>query len=160
MSARALLGLLALQLALAGIYFAVEASRTEPTPFQWERLDEPAPALVLSRDGAAVSLPAGGHLVHFWATWCAPCQAELPDLLHEARARGVPVLAVTEEPWPTVHRYFAGEVPPEIVQGSSAGWQVSGLPDTYAVADGRLLGRVGGPRAWSGGDPFFALLTR
>lgn len=40
--------------------------------------DELEPALVAQR--------GQGQLINFWAMWCAPCVAELPDLVEVARA--------------------------------------------------------------------------
>ena len=40
-------------------------------------------------------------LVNFWATWCPPCRAEIPDLIRlqrEYRNRGLQVIGVTYPP--------------------------------------------------------------
>ena len=40
-------------------------------------------------------------LVNFWATWCPPCRAEMPDLIkmqREYRGRGLQVVGVTYPP--------------------------------------------------------------
>lgn len=140
------------QLLLIGVYFAVENTRSVATAFAMERLDDPVPALLFKRAGAEVTAPREPHLVHFWATWCEPCKKELPVLLEAARAEGVPLLAVTDEPWPLVKRHFKQTVPEGIVRDpvgdAAAAWGVSGLPDTFVVRDGRVVGRMGGPRDW------------
>jgi len=48
-----------------------------------------------------------GHdvLVHFWATWCAPCVKEIPALesfYERYRARGVEVVALSEGRMPDI----------------------------------------------------------
>lgn len=147
---RAVLALVGLQALLVGAYLAVEASRRTEEPFRWERLDEPAPPLAAVRGEAAVPVPTAPHLVHFWATWCAPCVVELPALLEAAEEEGVPLLAVTDEPWPVVTRYFGGDVPQAIVRAdAAAAWSVTALPDTVVVRDGRVVARMGGPRDWT-----------
>jgi len=144
--------LVAVQLVLVVVYWVVEHRRAAPVPFAVETVAEAAPELVLRRDGAEVVPPTGPYLVHFWATWCAPCQEELPGLLDAAEAEGVPLLAVTDEAWPVVERYFDGAVPSAVVQdptgAAAADWRVSGLPDTFVVLEGRLRHRMGGPRDW------------
>ncbi|MBD0372439.1 MAG: TlpA family protein disulfide reductase [Pyrinomonadaceae bacterium] len=43
-------------------------------------------------------------LLNFWATWCPPCRAEMPDLVkwqREYRSRGLQVIGVTYPPTET-----------------------------------------------------------
>lgn len=64
-----------------------------------------APSLVL-RDINGRSLRLSDYkgkvvLLNFWATWCPPCRAEIPELIkwqREYRARGLRVIGVTYPP--------------------------------------------------------------
>jgi thiol-disulfide isomerase/thioredoxin len=64
--------------------------------------DKPAPQLAL-KDIEGHTLRLSDYrgkvvLLNFWAAWCAPCRAEMPDLVkwqREYKSRGLQVIGVT-----------------------------------------------------------------
>ena len=80
-----------------------EAKPTAPAP------GAPLPelSLVPYRGG----LPAFGKgspvLLYFFATWCKPCKAIVPDLMALARQRGLTVVAIAHETESDLDRFFA-----------------------------------------------------
>ncbi len=84
-------------LAAAGaVAYALAITHDEKQPHQ--RAAAPTFSLQ-STDGATVTLESlRGHpvLVNFWATWCPPCRAELPDLerLWESREGCLDVVGI------------------------------------------------------------------
>jgi peroxiredoxin len=64
-----------------------------------------APALTL-RDTNGRSVRLADYkgkvvLINFWATWCAPCRAEIPDLIklqRQYRNRGLRIIGITYPP--------------------------------------------------------------
>lgn len=67
--------------------------------------DRPAPKLEL-KDVEGRELRLSDYkgkvvLLNFWATWCAPCRAEMPDLVkwqREYKSKGLQVIGVTYPP--------------------------------------------------------------
>lgn len=97
-------------------------------------------------------------LLNFWATWCAPCQEEIPSLDHLTSllpAEKLVVLAVAsgEEkavvgPWTTKnpHRFT---VVPDPDQTASSKYGVRALPTTFLIdPQGRVLGGKSGAFYW------------
>ena len=121
-------------------------------------------------DGAPVALSAyrGKPVVlNFWATWCSPCVAELPDLDRLAASGVVVVAASTDHGGAGVVRPFLvkhGITHAHVVLDSgndsvhAAG--VVGFPTTLVIdARGRLRGRLEGPADWSGAAALVGALT-
>jgi thiol-disulfide isomerase/thioredoxin len=98
-------------------------------------------------------------VLNFWATWCAPCVAELPELDELAASGAVTVLAASADRrgMEVVGPFLAKHPLPHLTvlldQESDAAHAagVAGFPTTLIIdAEGRLRGRLEGPASWSG----------
>jgi peroxiredoxin len=98
-------------------------------------------------------------LLNFWATWCAPCQHEMPSmerLYQTFKQTGFVLLAVSmDRQGAEVARPFAAHLKlnfPILLDPASEvsrQYGVRGLPTTYLIdPDGLLIGAVIGARDW------------
>ena len=102
---------------------------------------KPAPALDLERlDGEASSLQGQVWVLNVFASWCAPCRAELPVLGQLASQGGVRVVGLDYRDTPELglgflkrhgNPYALTWRDPE-GKGSLA-WGVTGVPETFVI---------------------------
>ncbi|RMH62313.1 MAG: TlpA family protein disulfide reductase [Zetaproteobacteria bacterium] len=130
---------------------------------QLPRVMKPAPAFSLvSLDGRRHALAdARGHwvLLHFWATWCPPCRAEMRALHRVAqRAHHLRIVCVNEDRGGKhgVEAFVRTQAPGMDVLLDEEGrvrrrYAVRALPTSYLIApDGRIFARAIGERDWLG----------
>ncbi len=125
-------------------------------------LDGPAPPIeMVGADGKTIRLSdLRGRVVfvNFWATWCPPCRAELPDLKAlAATMRGVPftLLAVSaDDSWDDIHGMIPDKtdlmIGLDTEKGAMRRYGTEKLPETYVIdRQGRLRLRFVNVQSWT-----------
>jgi thiol-disulfide isomerase/thioredoxin len=129
-----------------------------------DRPAAPPPAGFTDADGKAMTLGSyAGHglVVNLWATWCAPCVAEMPALQEASRklaADGILVLPLSSDRGGTavVRRFYEAHaitgLPILLDPRGDAGrsWSARGLPTTLLIdRRGQERARLEGGFDWS-----------
>ncbi len=114
-------------------------------------------------DGRSLALQDwAGKLVvlNFWATWCTPCEVEMPtleSLWQKLQGRGLVVVGINVDrgsPRALIEPYVRGKkltFPILLDPGpaTAQAWRVTGLPATFLVKpSGEVAGMVHGMREW------------
>ena len=139
------------------LLFLVGMLRDNPNDLPSTFKGEPAPALAADPLGDIPTfdrdtIAQGGlKLVNFWASWCAPCRVEHPNLIELSKE--LPVYGVNQKDLPEDALAFLEELtnPFEAITVDPTGrksveWGVYGLPETFVVnGKGEILTRIVGP---------------
>lgn len=126
----------------------------------------PSDAIFLDRTGARQRLVdrCGEHvlIVNLWATWCAPCVLELPELvsLQQRMGRQAAVLAIALEDDPAAITGFLKRRRLTVLDANhDPGMALyryvgaRGIPTSLVIdRRGREVARVTGPVSWTGPD--------
>jgi peroxiredoxin len=112
-------------------------------------------------------------LLNIWATWCAPCVAEMPSmekLYRELKDEGFVLLAVsvdetgTDAVAPFMKKHKLGfPVLLDTVGDIKSLYQVTGIPESFIIdKNGIIIEKIIGPRDWaaSGAIRFFRNLVQ
>lgn len=119
---------------------------------------EPAPALDVAPLGDLPVLSDAAlrdgelKLVNFWASWCAPCRVEHPNLTLLA-SEGLPIYGINFKDDPAKALAFLvelgnpyGAVGADAQGANALDWGVYGVPETFLVDGGGIVVmRVAGP---------------
>ncbi len=143
--------------ALAGLFLG-GMFRDDPDALPSTLVGREAPALDVAAMSGEVVLnrgmldAPGPKIVNFWASWCAPCRVEHPQLM-ELSEEGIPVYGVNYKDDPVKAANFLIELgdPYSAIGVDEAGrvaleWGVYGVPETYVIdAEGNVVLRFAGP---------------
>lgn len=143
-------------IALAAL-FAGYALKRDPRVQPHAMVGKPMPALALpaldsGRPAPIRAAAEGPILVNFFASWCAPCEVEHPQLM-ALKAQGVKVVGVAYKDAPANTHAFLTRLGDPFAQrlvdrDGRAGLEfgVTGVPETYLIgSDGMILAKHTGP---------------
>lgn len=144
-------------LALLAVLFIGYSLKRNPQVQPSAMVGKPMPALSLpdlttGRPVAMAEAARGPVLVNFFASWCAPCEIEHPELMR-LQAGGVPIVGVAYKDAPENSAAFIGRLGDPfrvklIDRDGRAGLEfgVTGVPETYLIgSDGMILAKHSGP---------------
>ncbi len=140
-----------------GALFLFGLGRKNPNELPSTLTGQPAPALSVTPLGkfpqikdAALRVPPV-KLVNFWASWCAPCRAEHPQLM-AMKEQGIPIYGVNYKDEAGNALNFLKQLGnPFYALGQDSGrqainWGVYGVPETFVInSKGKILLRFPGP---------------
>jgi thiol-disulfide isomerase/thioredoxin len=126
---------------------------TDAETTEVERVSEPLPLLEGEAVDGDATLSTADHagevlVLNVWASWCAPCEAEMPELVRVAERyadRGVTFLGINHTDQLASARTFARryEVPYDSFHDDAGRFAAKlgylGLPDTYVVDAGGTI---------------------
>ena len=144
-------------LAALAALFAGYALKRDPRVQPHALVGKPMPALSLpdltTGRPAPIRAPGEGPiLVNFFASWCAPCEVEHPQLM-ALKAQGVKVVGVAYKDAPANTQAFLTRLGDPFAErlvdrDGRAGLEfgVTGVPETYLVgSDGMIIAKHTGP---------------
>ena len=144
-------------LAALAVLFAGYALKRDPRVQPQALVGKPMPAMTLpdldTGRQAALREPGDGPiLVNFFASWCAPCEVEHPQLM-ALKAQGVKVVGIAYKDAPANTQAFLTRLgdpfaAKRIDRDGRAGLEfgVTGVPETYLVgSDGVIIAKHTGP---------------
>ena len=126
------------------------ADASQPVQYSFTSVD--------GREWSSESLKGKVVFVDFWATWCGPCRATIPELARLARAfpDDVVVIGVSKEPASTVTSFIEGkDIPYPCVAGPLPGMPyqfrtVRSIPTIFVIdREGRIASTLVGRHTFS-----------
>ena len=140
------------------VMFYMGMQRDDPDALPSVRIGQPAPALELGvLPGSEpfthdVLAQPGVKLVNYWASWCAPCRVEHPNLQLLAD-EGIPIYGVNYKDDPEKALAFLAELgDPYTALGTDLSgrvgieWGLYGVPETFVIdGSGTVTYRFAGP---------------
>ncbi len=137
---------------------AESAAKSEGGTPMLEPIRAAAPFALATLDGDSLlstDITQDVVLINFWASWCAPCRAEIPELIEiwdEYHDRGLALVGVSVNDLPRDSREFATdmEMPYPLAIGTPKMLEEFGLspwlPTTLLVVDGQIVEEWVGPK--------------